>query len=172
MLAVAVAGAVLHKGRMREGDSGLPSREIGNWWRLVCISGALVLASAAALCAVPGVRAADAVVVVEPEPMEYVRICDTYGVGFYYIPGTETCLKVSGYMRFDAGAGAFGLTNVVDKKEPFDFDTFEDNLNDTYDLRARFQLRLDSRAETELGTLRTYAAVNFEWDTGTDHSVL
>ena len=127
----------------------------------------LVLASAAALCAVPGVRAADAVVVVEPEPMEYVRICDTYGVGFYYIPGTETCLKVSGYMRFDAGAGAFGLTNVVDKKEPFDFDTFEDNLNDTYDLRARFQLRLDSRAETELGTLRTYAAVNFEWDTGT-----
>lgn len=129
----------------------------------------LVLASAAALSAVPAVRAADAVVVAEPEPMEYVRICDTYGVGFYYIPGTETCLKVSGYMRFDAGAGAFGLTDVIEKGSgtpdgdhldgPFD-------TNDTYDLRARFQLRVDSRAETELGTLRTYAAVNFEWDTG------
>jgi hypothetical protein len=34
-------------------------------------------------------------------------------------------------------------------------------------MRARFQLRLDSRAETELGTLRTYAAINFEWQTET-----
>jgi hypothetical protein len=127
----------------------------------------LVLGMAAAFAAVPGARAADAVVAAEPEPMEYVRICDTYGVGFYYIPGTETCLKVSGYIRTDIGVGAFGLVDVLDKKEPFDPSTFEENLNDTYDLRTRFQLRLDSRAETELGTLRTYAAINFDWETET-----
>jgi hypothetical protein len=125
----------------------------------------LFLGLAAALAAVPGAGAADAVVVAEPEPMEYVRICDTYGVGFYYIPGTETCLKVSGYVRMDVGVGAFGLTDVVDKSDPGPF--FDRNLNDTYHMRARFQLRLDSRAETELGTLRTYAAVNFEWETDT-----
>jgi hypothetical protein len=125
----------------------------------------LVLASAAALSAVPGVRAADAVVVAEPEPMEYVRICDTYGVGFYYIPGTETCLKVSGYVRMDIGAEAFGLTDVVDKKAwAGDEQGWWNDLHNTYDLRARFQLRLDSRAETELGTLRTYAAINFNYD--------
>ena len=28
------------------------------------------------------------------QPVEYVRICDAYGSGFYYIPGTETCLKI------------------------------------------------------------------------------
>ena len=39
------------------------------------------------------------------------------------------------------------------------------DLNDTYDMRARFQLRVDARAETELGTLRGYAAINFDWDT-------
>jgi hypothetical protein len=127
----------------------------------------LVLGSAAALAAVQGARAADAVVAAEPEPMEYVRVCDTYGAGYYYIPGTETCLKVSGYMRYDVGAGAFGLLNVLDKEEPYDPDTYEDNLNDTYDMRARFQLRLDSRAETELGTLRTYAAINFDYQTDT-----
>ena len=33
--------------------------------------------------------------------MEYVRICDTYGAGFYYIPGTETCLRFSGLIRYD-----------------------------------------------------------------------
>ena len=76
-----------------------------------------MLGSAAAFVAVTNARAADAVVTAEPEPMEYVRICDTYGVGFYYIPGTETCLKLSGYLRYDVGAGAFGLTDVVDKKD-------------------------------------------------------
>lgn len=124
----------------------------------------LVLGSAAALAAVHSARAVDAVVAAEPEPMEYVRVCDTYGAGYYYIPGTETCLKVSGYMRYDVGAGAFGLTNVIDKEdfEPYTYDT---NTNDTYDMRARFQLRLDSRTETELGTLRAYAAVNFDYST-------
>ncbi len=125
----------------------------------------LLLGSAAALVAVSGARAADAVVIAEPEPMEYVRICDTYGVGFYYIPGTETCLKVSGYVRYDIGVGdTNGLTDVLDRDEFLDGDGVD--FNDTYDKRARFQLRVDSRAETELGTLRTYAAINFNYDTG------
>ncbi len=133
----------------------------------------LLLGSAAALVAVSGARAADAVVIAEPEPMEYVRICDTYGVGFYYIPGTETCLKVSGYMRYDIGAGRLGHENVFDKEDVVFYDdgyVDEDSLddadrNDTYYKRARFQLRVDSRTETELGTLRTYAALNFQYTT-------
>ncbi|TIV09274.1 MAG: porin, partial [Mesorhizobium sp.] len=39
----------------------------------------LLLGSAAALIAVSGARAADAVTVAEPEPAEYVKICDVYG---------------------------------------------------------------------------------------------
>ena len=42
----------------------------------------LLLGSAAALVAVTGARAADAVVVAEPEPVEYVKVCDAYGAGF------------------------------------------------------------------------------------------
>jgi hypothetical protein len=126
----------------------------------------LLLGSAAALVAVSGARAADAVVIAEPEPMEYVRICDTYGVGFFYIPGTETCLKVSGYIRYDIGIGELqGFSDVLDKKDLV-LDGEED-YNDTYFKRARFQLRVDSRTETELGTLRTYAAINFDYDTET-----
>ncbi len=111
-------------------------------------------------------HAADAVVVAEPEPLEYMRVCDAYGAGFYYIPGSETCLKVSGYVRFDLGAAAFGLFDVVDKSDDFARDDFWTQTGDTYDLNARFQLRLDARTETELGTLRAYAALNFEWKTG------
>ena len=58
----------------------------------------LLLGSAAAMVAVSGAQAADAIVV-EPEPVEYVRVCDAYGNGFFYIPGTETCIDFSGYIR-------------------------------------------------------------------------
>ena len=52
--------------------------------------------------------------------MEYVRICEAYGVGFYYTSRVpETCLKVAGYVRMDVGAGAFGLTDFVDKSGSF-----------------------------------------------------
>ena len=90
----------------------------------------LLLGSAAALVAVSGARAADAVeVVAEPEPMEYVRVCDTYGAGFYYIPGTETCLRVGGYIRYDIGVGdQFGLSDVIDKE---DCDGFEPTIPTT-----------------------------------------
>jgi hypothetical protein len=128
----------------------------------------LLLGSAAALVAVSGARAADAVVIAEPEPMEYVRVCDTYGVGFYYIPGTETCIKVSGYIRYDIGIGSLGLEDTWDKENWLPYfarpDDYAYDTNDTYFKRARFALRVDARSETELGTLRAYAQVNFNYD--------
>ena len=130
----------------------------------------LLLGSAAALVAVSGARAADAVVVAEPEPVEYVRVCDVYGAGFYYIPGTETCLKVSGYFRYDIGAGPLdvgydiGIRDVIDRNDPVNADGTL-NFDDTWRKRARFQLRVDARSETELGTLRAYMAYNVQYDT-------
>src|SRR6188508_447790 len=103
----------------------------------------LLLGSAAALVAVTGARAADAVVIAEPEPVEYVRVCDTYGTGFYYIPGSEICIKIGGYVRYDLSAG--------------DSPTWSDvsfTGDDTWHKRARFALRVDARTETELGTLQ------------------
>ncbi|HSO47440.1 MAG TPA: porin, partial [Rhizobiaceae bacterium] len=62
----------------------------------------LLLGSAAVLVAATGARAADAIVA-EPEPVEYVRVCDAYGSGWFYIPGTETCLKFDGDVRVQYG---------------------------------------------------------------------
>jgi opacity protein-like surface antigen len=112
----------------------------------------LLLGSTAALVAVTGARAADAVVIAEPEPVEYVRVCDTYGTGFYYIPGTEICIKIGGYVRYDIGFGdLFGDTS--------------DTGDDTWHKRGRFALRVDARTETELGTLQGKAQINFDWTT-------
>jgi hypothetical protein len=38
------------------------------------------------------------------------------------------------------------------------------NTNDTYYKRARASLILDARSETELGTLRGFMQLNFDWD--------
>ena len=116
----------------------------------------LLLGSAAALVAVTGARAADVIVPVE-EPVEYVRVCDVYGSGFYYIPGTETCLKIGGYVRFKYIVnGAIRDDNDIDyltNREGDDYRSYS---------RVRVRLNFDAREETELGTLRAYARVQAE----------
>ena len=59
----------------------------------------LILGSAAGLIAMSGAQAAD--LPVKAKAVEYVRICSLYGAGFYYIPGTDTCIKLGGYLRVD-----------------------------------------------------------------------
>src|SRR5690606_4434725 len=59
-------------------------------WRTEINIKTLLTGSAAAPAVVSGSQAAGAIVATEPQPMEYVRVCDTFGTGFFYIPGTET----------------------------------------------------------------------------------
>ena len=94
----------------------------------------LLLGSAAALVAVSGARAADAVMA-EPEAVEYVRVCDAYGAGYFYIPGTETCLKIAGRVRYEV------LYNSGDKG---------------WKKKANAMLNFTAKADTELGTLTSY----------------
>ncbi|MCJ9754756.1 porin [Neorhizobium sp. BETTINA12A] len=106
----------------------------------------LLLGSAAALAAVSGAQAADAIVAAEPEPMEYVRVCDAFGTGYFYIPGTETCLKIGGYVRFETSIGQD-----------------QNSFNDTdWDAFSRVQLDFTAKSDTELGTLTSVASVRFE----------
>lgn len=56
----------------------------------------LMLGSAAALVAVAGASAAD-LPSKKAAPAQYVKICDAAGAGYFYIPGSDTCLKISGY---------------------------------------------------------------------------
>ncbi|RWM99970.1 MAG: porin [Mesorhizobium sp.] len=118
----------------------------------------LLLGSAAALVAVSGARAADAVVVAEPEPAEYVRICDVYGAGYFYIPGTEICLRVGGYVRYDIGVGDVGAFTGATNWDHEDGDE-----EDTYWKRARFSFKTWTGQETELGTLKTYTETRFNF---------
>jgi hypothetical protein len=98
----------------------------------------LLLGSAAGLAAVVSAQAAD-LPVKKAAPVEYVRVCSTYGAGFFYIPGTETCLRVGGRVRAD-----FLYGEPVTRAE------------DAIGIRARGRLNIDARTATAYGLLRTY----------------
>ena len=66
----------------------------------------LLLGSAAGLVAVAGAQAAD--LPVKAKPVQYVKICSLYGVGFYYIPGTDMCIKIGGWVRAEYAWGVNG----------------------------------------------------------------
>ncbi|KAB0679915.1 porin [Aureimonas leprariae] len=121
---------------------------------------ALLLGSAAAFVAVTGAKAADApVTMVEPEPVEYVRVCDVYGTGFFYIPGTETCLKIGGYIRerLNASSDVGGIADNFNGDNGTRSPDLDDNDREyDFNTQIRARLEIDAREETELGTLRAW----------------
>ncbi|MGC2079159.1 MAG: porin [Xanthobacteraceae bacterium] len=120
----------------------------------------LLLGSAAALAAVTAGQAAD--LPVKAKPVEYVKVCSLYGAGFYYMPGTDICLKIGGYVRAEttyhsngnfAGGPTAGDVNNRNTSE--------------FVMRARAYITADSREQSSFGTIRTYFAVGIaDTDTG------
>ncbi len=120
----------------------------------------LFLSSTAAFLAISGAHAASTVIA-EPEPVEYVRVCDAYGKGYFYIPGTETCMRLSGNVRTDFIGG-----NNIDATT----ETELRNKRKTYGAASRLTLVFQAASETEMGTLRSYARIYSNWGDGRDNA--
>ncbi|MBR0962340.1 porin, partial [Bradyrhizobium japonicum] len=120
----------------------------------------LLLGSAAGLIAVGGAQAAD--LPVKAKAVEYVKICSLYGAGFYYIPGTDTCIKLGGYLRAEVALGTnsvYGISNGAPAGA-------HNRLSNYYTARAREDLNIDTRTATEYGVVRTFFDATFSWTTG------
>jgi hypothetical protein len=112
----------------------------------------LLLGSAAGLVAVTVGQAAD--LPVKAKPVQYMKVCSLYGAGFYYMPGTDICLKIGGYVRaettyhsngnFAAGPTAGDVNNRATNE---------------FVMRARAYITADAREQTAFGTARAYVAV-------------
>jgi hypothetical protein len=122
----------------------------------------LLLGSAATFVAAAGAQAAD--LPMKAKAVEYVKVCSLYGAGYYYIPGTDTCIKIGGFVRFDTvwnGAPSGATTFVTGADARF-------NAAETryYDWRTRLVLTMDTRSQTEYGTLRSYIRAGWQYTTG------
>jgi hypothetical protein len=120
----------------------------------------LFLSSAAGLVAMSGAQAAD--LPLKAKAVEYVKVCSLYGAGFYYIPGTDTCLKLGGYLRADMGIN----TNSVFSGNTSGLGGAQNRLSNDFTWRARANLNLDTRTATEYGVVRTYFDANYTWTSG------
>jgi len=131
----------------------------------------LLLGTTAGLVAVAGAQAAE--LPVKAAPVQYVKICSLYGDGFYYIPGTDICLKVGGYVRgeyfYNYGAngtngpfqgGAAGASNPQGNGAGFK----DRSDGGDFLMRTRAYAWFDSRQQTEYGTLRSYLQVGVNYD--------
>jgi hypothetical protein len=110
----------------------------------------LVLLASAAFLAASASHAADAIVAAEPEPLDYVRICDAYGNGYFYIPGSETCLKIGGKVRTQ---GEWG-------------DAYNPDADIGTLWRTRLEWKFDTATDTEYGALKTNTILRWEWKEG------
>nr|WP_322098527.1 porin [Methylobacterium planeticum] len=83
-------------------------------------------------------------------PIEFVRVCSAYGAGFFYIPGTDTCLRISGRARFEAGVVGSNYTRG----------------SDLANYRGAMRLNVDARTQTAYGTLRAFTRLDVQSRTG------
>ncbi|MCK1569483.1 porin [Bradyrhizobium sp. 173] len=118
----------------------------------------LILGSAAMFVGA-GAQAAD--LPVKAKAIEYVKICSLYGAGFYYVPGTDTCIKLGGYLRVSLGLGTNGIYATGDSGVA----GAKNRLTNYTNTQAREDLNIDTRTATEYGVLRTYFEGAFSWST-------
>jgi hypothetical protein len=118
----------------------------------------LILGSAAGLIAMSGAQAAD--LPVKAKAVEYVRICSLYGAGFWYIPGTDTCMKIGGYVRADTT-----FNGGIQDQPAWNGDLGQVNrYRDQFTSRARMAFTVDTRTATEYGVVRTFGQADFTFD--------
>jgi len=126
----------------------------------------LLLGSAAGLVAVTAGQAADLPVKAPAQPVEYVKVCTLYGAGFYYMPGTDMCIKIGGWTRAEVTDG----TNGSIAWGPFNANT-NSRATNNLTVRARGYITADAREETEFGVARAYIDVGLSTSTlGADNA--
>jgi hypothetical protein len=141
----------------------------------------MLLAGAAGI--VPGgALAADLVVAVAP--IDYAGVCDAYGSGYMFIPGTQTCLSIGGYLQFDVWlydsdqiSNYFNVAKYLsgassDPSNPLSDTTgaVAGYLYETDDYAApwtyseEIKLIYDAKTASDIGVIETYARFVLESD--------
>jgi hypothetical protein len=117
----------------------------------------LLLSTAAGLVTVTAGQAAE--LPVKAGSIEYVKVCSVYGAGFYYMPGTDMCIRIGGYVRVEAtdpanGNLTWGPFNANDNTRQ----------TDNMTVRAKAFITADAREQTGYGDARAYIRVGVDTD--------
>jgi len=128
----------------------------------------LALVAAAAVVSAGAAQAAD---LNKPAKVavDYVKVCDAYGAGFFYIPGSDTCLQISGYVRatFVAGSGrnlsTAPATVANPNGTPYYLGLSSARAANTFQSGIEAQVGFDARTNTSFGLLRSYIQADIDY---------
>lgn len=109
--------------------------------------------------------------------VDYVKVCDAYGAGFFYIPGSDTCLKISGYAR--AGF-EYGVSNSVRTKQGtggtigniYGGSQGSNRSTNTTNSYVRGDVQFDARTNTQYGLLRSFIDTHADLGTSASNSAV
>jgi hypothetical protein len=133
----------------------------------------LLLGSVAYLIAAAEGQTAD-LPLYDSAPIEYVRVCDIYGAGFFFLPGTNTCLKIGGLIYaetqlysdgYKVGNATF-LANGVKAGTLPNIANFQPGGRDPFGWDGLGRLEVDLRNPTAYGTLRAFARIDTVFGAG------
>ena len=134
-----------------------------------------LLTSAATLAVVSTAGAAD-LPSGKAAPASYVKVCDAYGSGFFFVPGTDTCVKLGARVRVEpawistatimnppvigngkttANAHAYTVSTSTGATTPGSMSVTGGSAYDSTGLHTRGIIMLDARSPTSMGTVRT-----------------
>ena len=134
------------------------------------VAKSLLLGTAAVLATVAGAQAAD-LPTRKAAPVQYVKICDAYGAGFFYIPGTDTCLRVGGLVLAEvavsnapnritgAGLALIGGGGIGAGVIP-------GAARDAVAWAALGRVELDARTQSPWGTVRSFVRIDSYFGSG------
>ncbi len=140
----------------------------------------LFLGTAAAMAVCGGARAADLALAVEP--VDYVKVCDAFGTGYFYIPGTDTCLKVGGYVQEDVwfyntksvgNIYGMGIVNgaVPDAYGNFPVTYSKDNYAQSWEMKTEAGANFTSKSMSDLGPIVTFVDIRAASNNADMHGV-
>ncbi len=122
-------------------------------------------------------------------PVQYVRVCDAYGAGFFYIPGSDTCLRVGGFVlaqlgiqpdsaRYSVrvpigspiaaltfGGAASGLAGFLPAAAAY----ASNNGRDIFGFSATGRIELDARTQSPFGTVRSFVRLDANFGAGANY---
>src|SRR5229473_6624990 len=127
----------------------------------------VLLGSAAGVFAVAGAQAAD--LAVKAKPVEYVKVCSLYGAGFWYVPGTDTCIKIGAFVKlqtaYNANQGGPSMMGVAANGAGDNGGRHDRVDSSPFSFNNRAAVSFDMRTQTEYGTLRSYFDAFFQTQT-------
>ena len=97
-------------------------------------------------------------------PAESVGICNVGGMAGFLIPGTDTCLKISGYVSGQVQVGSLAKQYVLGFIGPapgpvVSTEAASPSSRDALGFTTRAQVNFDARQNTPYGVLRGYAEI-------------